>query len=90
MQGKEVLSGPCAYMQLMAVIENVLPKFITLEEVDGFLFTHMKVDRKAGEDVKKKVSCTNISCDCCILAFLQWKGCLWLARLFSGLSTYRT
>ena len=58
---REVLSGTCAHVQLMVVIENVQPKFITIEEVDGFLFTHMKVDRKAGEDVKKKVSCTIIS-----------------------------
>lgn len=49
------------HVQLMSVIENVMPKFITIEEVDGFLFHHMSMDKKAGEGAKEKVSYRNLS-----------------------------
>ena len=42
-------------MQLMTVIEKVAPKFITIEEVDGFLFHNLDLDRKAADGKKERV-----------------------------------
>ena len=60
-QGKERLSSTGLFMQLMAVIENVMPKFITVEEVDGFLFHGLDLDRKAADGEKERVRIAPVS-----------------------------
>lgn len=55
LQGKEKSSCTGMHVQLMAVIENVMPKFITVEEVDGFLFHGLDLDRKAADGQKERV-----------------------------------
>ena len=52
------------HVQLMTVIDNVMPTFITLEEVDGFLFHKMEVDRKMAAGDKERVSIPKVPNDC--------------------------
>ena len=52
---REECSRDCVQVQLMAVIEDVRPKFITIEEVDGFLFHSVDLDRKVADNKKERV-----------------------------------
>ena len=61
-------------VQLMAVIENVMPKFITIEEVDGFLFHSVDLDRKAADDKKERVRKSPLLHDAVCLLMVKFWG----------------
>ena len=72
-------------MQVLQVIDMRKPKFITWEEVDGFLITRMVHDSKAAAKDKETVEISHIHCllphhtfwSCCADNF---SGCMLLGE----------